>query len=48
MKYITSLKNDSQKGNYRVTIQKNTDAQDRLDWKPLDRLKKYITKYIVI
>jgi|TARA_R110000744_G_scaffold28934_4_gene69332 UDP-glucose 4-epimerase len=37
-----------QKGNYRVTIQKNTDAQDRLDWKPLDRLKKYITKYIVI
>ena len=31
-----------QKGNYRVTLQKNTDAQDRLDWKPVDRLKDYI------
>ena len=31
-----------QKGNYRVTLQKNTDTQDRLGRKPVDRLKDYI------
>lgn len=31
-----------QKGNYRETINKNTDAKDRLDWHPQDRLKDYI------
>ena len=29
-------------GNYRQTLQVNTDAQDRLNWKPKDRLKEYI------
>ena len=29
-------------GNYRETLQVNTDAQDRLNWKPQDRLKEYI------
>lgn len=33
---------DDQPGNYRVTLQQNTDAQDRLGWKPKDRLKDYI------
>lgn len=31
-----------QKGNYRETLQLNTDAQDRLDYKPKDRLQEYI------
>lgn len=29
-------------GNYRQTLQVNTDAQDRLKWKPQDKLKNYI------
>ena len=33
---------DDQPGNYRVTLQENTDAQDRLGWAPKDRLKEYI------
>tara|TARA_Y100000114_G_scaffold157230_1_gene188211 strand:+ start:917 stop:1777 length:861 start_codon:yes stop_codon:yes gene_type:complete len=31
-----------QAGNYRQTLQVNTDAQKRLNWKPQDRLKEYI------
>lgn len=31
-----------QKGNYRETLNENTDAKDRLDWQPKDRLKDYI------
>jgi UDP-glucose 4-epimerase len=31
-----------QKGNYRETLNENTDAKDRLDWHPHDRLKDYI------
>ena len=31
-----------QKGNYRETLNENTDAKDRLDWYPQDRLKDYI------
>jgi len=31
-----------QKGNYRETLNENTDAKDRLDWHPQDRLKDYI------
>jgi len=31
-----------QKGNYRVTLRKNSDTVDRLGWKPEDRLKDYI------
>jgi UDP-glucose 4-epimerase len=32
----------NQKGNYRETLNENTDAKDRLDWYPQDRLKDYI------
>ena len=35
--YITE-----QKGNYRETLQINTDAQDNLDYNPKDRLQEYI------
>ena len=31
-----------QKGNYRETLNTNTDAIDRLGWKPQDRLEDYI------
>lgn len=31
-----------QKGNYRETLNTNTDAKDRLGWEPKDRLKDYI------
>ena len=31
-----------QKGNYRETLLVNTDAQDKLNWKPQDKLKQYI------
>ena len=31
-----------QKGNYRETLNTNTDATERLGWKPKDRLKDYI------
>ena len=33
---------EDQPGNYRVTLQENKDAQDRLGWSPKDRLKEYI------
>ena len=32
-----------QSGNYRVTLQENKDAQERLGWKPKDRLQQYIS-----
>lgn len=31
-----------QSGNYRETLRENTDAMDRLGWKPVDKLKEYI------
>ena len=31
-----------QKGNYRETLNTNTDAKERLGWEPKDRLKEYI------
>ena len=31
-----------QKGNYRETLNTNTDAKDRLGWNPQDRLEDYI------
>jgi UDP-glucose 4-epimerase len=31
-----------QSGNYRVTLRENTDAIDRLGWKPTDKLVEYI------
>lgn len=34
---------EDQPGNYRVTLQENTDAQDRLGWNPEDRLEQYIS-----
>ena len=34
---------EDQPGNYRVTLQENTDAQDRLGWNPEDRLEEYIS-----
>lgn len=33
-----------QKGNYRETLNTNTDAKERLEWNPKDRLKDYILK----
>ena len=33
---------EEQKGNYRETLNTNTDAIDRLGWKPEDRLSDYI------
>ena len=33
-----------QKGNYRETLSTSTDARDRLDWKPEDRLEDYINR----
>jgi len=32
----------NQKGNYKETLNTNTDATQRLEWKPKDRLKEYI------
>ena len=34
----------NQKGNYRETLNTNTDAAERLGWKPKDKLKEYISK----
>ena len=34
---------DDQKGNYRATLNTNTDAIDRLGWQPQDKLKQYIS-----
>lgn len=33
---------DDQKGNYRATLNTNTDAREQLGWQPQDRLKQYI------
>ena len=33
---------EEQKGNYRETLNTNTDAIDRLGWKPQDKLEDYI------
>ena len=39
---IESIYIPDQKGNYRETLNTNTDAKDRLGWEPKDRLKDYI------
>lgn len=39
---IKSIYIPDQKGNYRETLNTNTDAKDRLGWEPKDRLKEYI------
>ena len=33
---------EDQRGNYRETLNTNTDTRDRLGWEPKDRLKEYI------
>lgn len=33
---------DDVKGNYRKTLRLNSDATDRLEWRPVDRLQEYI------
>ena len=40
--WIESTYIPEQKGNYRETLNTNTDAIDRLEWKPQDRLEDYI------
>jgi UDP-glucose 4-epimerase len=40
--WVESIYIPEQKGNYRETLNTNTDAIDRLGWKPQDRLKDYI------
>jgi len=40
--WIESTYIPEQKGNYRETLNTNTDAIDRLGWKPQDRLEDYI------
>ena len=40
--WIESTYIPEQKGNYRETLNTNTDATERLGWKPKDRLKEYI------
>ena len=39
---IDAIYRPDQKGNYRETLNTNTDATERLGWKPKDRLKDYI------
>lgn len=39
---IESTYISDQKGNYRETLNTNTDTKERLGWKPQDRLKDYI------
>ena len=39
---IKSIYIPDQKGNYRETLNTNTDTKDRLGWEPKDRLKDYI------
>ena len=36
----------NQNGNYGVTLQENKDAQNKLGWKPKDRLKEYINSLV--
>lgn len=40
--YVESIKIPEQSGNYKETIRKNDDSLKKLNWKPTDRLKKYI------
>ena len=40
--WIESTYIPEQKGNYRETLNTNTDAKERLGWEPKDRLKEYI------
>jgi nucleoside-diphosphate-sugar epimerase len=40
--WIESTYIPEQKGNYRETLNTNTDAIDRLGWNPQDRLEDYI------
>jgi UDP-glucose 4-epimerase len=42
-KSITCKYIPDQNGNYRATLQENKDAQERLGWKPKDRLEQYIS-----
>lgn len=35
-------------GNYRVTLREHRDALDKLEWKPTDRLRKYISDLLQI
>ena len=39
---LKSIYIPDQKGNYRETLNTNTDTKDRLGWEPKDRLKDYI------
>jgi len=43
---ITCKHLPNQNGNYRVTLQENKDAQNKLGWKPKDRLKEYINSLV--
>ena len=36
---------EDQRGNYRETLNTNTDTKDRLGWEPKDRLKEYIDSF---
>ena len=40
--WIESTYIPEQKGNYRETLNTNTDTKERLGWEPKDRLKEYI------
>ena len=42
-KGITYTNLPDQPGNYRCTLRENNDAQERLGWKPKDRLEQYIS-----
>jgi UDP-glucose 4-epimerase len=39
---VDKLHTPDQSGNYRKTLRENNDALERLDWKPIDKLKTYI------
>jgi UDP-glucose 4-epimerase len=40
--WVESIHIPNQKGNYKQTLNENTDTKDRLGWSPQDRLKDYI------
>ena len=40
--YVEFIKIPEQSGNYKETIRENDDSLKKLNWKPTDRLKKYI------
>jgi UDP-glucose 4-epimerase len=39
---VSSIHIPDQRGNYRVTLREDDDTLDQLDWRPTDKLKKYI------